>query len=155
MEENFTTIDSKKNFELSEDAQGFLKETAKWGYFLSILGFISLGLMVLLAVFIGTIFSALSSFSSGMNPMMGIGSGFFSAIYLFMAALYFFPIYYLFQFSSNTKKAFKNNDNDLLTASFGYLKSHYKFIGITAIVFISFYVLIFIASLIFGMRSAM
>lgn len=155
MEENFTTIDSKKNFELSEDAQGFLKETAKWGYFLSILGFIGLGFMVLLAVFIGTIFSTLSNFTGGMNPMMGIGSGFFSAIYLFIAALYFFPIYYLFQFSSKTKKAFKDNDNDQLNASFGYLKSHYKFVGITSLVFISFYVLIFIVSMIFGISSAM
>ena len=126
MEENFTELVSNRSFELSEKAQGFLKEIAKWSCFLFILGFVFIGLMVLLAFFIGTIFSKLTSISDAMKPLMGIGTGFFSLIYLLIALLYFFLIYYLFQFSSKIKIAFRDNDSDQLNASFEYLKSHYK-----------------------------
>lgn len=148
MEES--TFQENSNLYLNQEAQGFLKETAKWAYFLSILGFIGIGFMVLLALFLGTIFSTLNGLSGGMNPMMGIGTGFISGIYLVIALLYFFPIYYLFKFSSNLKKAFKSNDNDLIHSSFEYLKSHYKFIGITALVFVVIYGLIFLCSILFG-----
>ena len=154
MEEDFTEVVSKKNFEFSEEALGFLKETAKWGYFLSILGFVFLAIMVSIALFVGSIFSKIGSFG-GMNPMMGIGTGVFSAIYLMIALLYFFPIYYLFQFSSKIKNAFKFNDNEQLNASFQYLKSHYKFMGILALIFVSFYGVIFFMTFIVGIISAM
>ncbi|MCW2120772.1 putative membrane protein [Flavobacterium sp. 7A] len=114
-----------------------MKETAKWGCFLSILGFVFLAISVSIVLFVGCIFSKIGSFG-GMNPMMGIGTGFFLAIYLIIALLYFFPIYYLFQFSSNIKNAFKYNYNEQLNGSFLYLKSHYKFMGILALIFVSF-----------------
>lgn len=154
MEENFTEVVSKRNFELSEESQGFLKETAKWAYFLSIIGFVGVGFMVLLAFFMGTIFSVLSSsFGTGMNPMMGFGAG-FTVLYLLIALLYFFPIYYLFQFSSKLKKAFKFNDNEEINASFEFLKSHYKFMGILALIFVCFYGFIILMGLIVGIFSA-
>jgi hypothetical protein len=90
-----------------------------------------------------------------MNPMMGKGTGFFSAIYIVIALMYFFPIYYLFQFSSKIKNAFKFNDNEQLNASFEYLKSHYKFMGILALIFVSFYAVIFFMTFIVGIISAM
>ena len=154
MEENFTELVSNRSFELSEKAQVFLKEIAKWSCFLSILGFVFIGLMVLLAFFIGTIFSKLTSISDAMKPLMGIGTGFFSLIYLLIALLYFFPIYYLFQFSSKIKIALRDNDSDQLNASFEYLKSRYKFIGIMALIFACFYGFIILMGLIAGIFSA-
>ena len=48
-----------ENFEmrLNKSAKDFLKETAKWAYFLSILGYIGIGIIVLVALFAGTLFS--------------------------------------------------------------------------------------------------
>lgn len=140
MEENEIT---KTNFVLSDESEAFLKETAKWGYFLSILGFVFIGIIVLMAFFIGAFLSKMDSF--GGNPMGGsmsiIGNlgGFFGFIYLVLAAIYFFPVYYLFQFSSKVKTAFRNNDNDKLNESFQFLKSHYKFIGVLALLFLVLY----------------
>jgi hypothetical protein len=128
-----------KNFEFTDETQGFLKETAKWAYFLSILGFIGIGFMVILALFVGAIFSKLGSLSGGVSPFAGIGTGLITTLYLIIALIYFFPVYYLFQFSAKTKKAFKNNDNELLNESFSYLKSHFKYIGVIALIFISLY----------------
>lgn len=145
-----TTLQDNERLYLSHEAQGFLKETAKWGYFLSILGFIGIGFMVVLALFIGTIFSAISGLSGTANSMGVLETGFISGLYLLIALLYFFPIYYLFKFSSNMKKAFKSNDNDLITTSFEYLKSHYKFIGILTLVFVVIYVLILLFSVLAG-----
>ena len=136
---------------LSESAKDFLKETAKWAYFLSILGFIGIGFIIFAALFAGTLFSSMSK----MNPAMGaMGSSFgivMAFIYFLIAVLYFFPVYYLNKFASNAKKAFKNSDSETLTISLEYLKSHYKYIGIMTLVIFSLYFLMFIGMIIAGM----
>jgi hypothetical protein len=50
-----STFQEDSNLYLNQEAQVF-KETAKWALFLSILGFVGVGFMVILALFIGTIF---------------------------------------------------------------------------------------------------
>ena len=136
MEENFNS----ENFEiqLTESAKGFLKETAKWAYFLSILGYVGIGIIVMFAIFAGTIFASISSMSQIGNFGSSMGT-FISIIYLLMAALYFFPIYYLNKFASNAKIALRDNDTASLTTSFEYLKSHYKFIGVLTVVIFCLY----------------
>jgi hypothetical protein len=145
-----TTLQENERLYLSQEAQGFLKETVKWSYFLSIIGFVGIGFMVILALFIGTIFSAISSMSGSINSMGILETGMISGIYLIIALLYFFPVYYLFQFSSKMKKAFKFNDKELITSSFEYLKSHYKFIGILALIFTVLYAFIILFSILAG-----
>lgn len=135
---------------LSESAKDFLKETAKWAYFLSILGYIGIGFIIFAALFAGTLFSAMGK----MNPAMGsMGSSFgvvMAFVYFLIAVLYFFPVYYLNKFASNAKAAFKNNDSETLTASLGYLKSHYKYIGIMTLVVFSLYLLMFVGMIVTG-----
>lgn len=141
-----------ENFEmkLNESAKDFLKETAKWAYFLSILGYIGIGFIVFAALFAGTLFSAMGK----VNPAMGMmGSSFgivMAVVYLLIAALYFFPVYYLNKFASNAKAAFHNKDSETLTTSLGYLKSHYKFIGIMTLVIFSLYLLMFVGMIVTG-----
>jgi hypothetical protein len=136
---------------LSESAKDFLKETAKWAYFLSILGFIGIGFIIFAALFAGTLFSSMSK----MNPAMGaMGSSFgivMAFVYFLIAVLYFFPVYYLNKFASNAKRAFKNNNSETLTTSLEYLKSHYKYIGIMTLVVFSLYFLMFIGMIVAGM----
>jgi len=131
MEEN--SVFEKFELQLDESAKSFLKETAKWAYFLAIMGFVAIAFIVLLAIFAGTIFSSMSSTVPGMGAMGGSFAVIISVVYIIIAVIYFFPVYYLFKFGSNAKAAFRENDSEALTASFGYLKSHYKFIGIFTI----------------------
>jgi hypothetical protein len=145
-----TTLQENERLYLTQEAQGFLKETAKWSYFLSIIGFIGIGFMVVLALFIGTIFSALSGLRGSTNSMGVLETGLISGIYLAIALVYFFPVYYLFQFSSKMKMAFKTNDHTLINYSLEYLKSHYKFIGIVALLFAILYALIILFSILAG-----
>lgn len=55
------------------------------------------------------------------------------------AAVYFFPCLYLFRFSTKRQTALANNEQAILSKSFGVLKSFYKFIGILTIVGLSLF----------------
>jgi hypothetical protein len=141
-----------ENFEmqLHQTAKDFLKETAKWAYFLSILGFIGIGFMVFAALFASTIFSSMGHMAA---PMGAMGTSFgimLSVVYLIIAALYFFPVYYLNKFASHAKAAIRENNSDRLTVSLQYLKSHYKFIGIMTLVVFSMYLLMFLGMIVYG-----
>lgn len=155
MEENAAL----ENFDmkLNETAKGFLKEAAKWAYFLSILGYIGIGFIVVAAVFAGTIVAAMGKMGggmdSGMHPMGSLGGTFITILYLVIAVLYFFPVYYLNKFSVNLKAAFRDNNTESLTTSFEYLKSHYKFIGIMMLVVFAIYALIFIIAIVAGIAA--
>lgn len=142
-------METKSPFEQFEElridriSREFLTETAKWANFLSILGFIGLGLMVLVSLFMFVVGTS-SSF-------MPLGNGIFVGIfYILIAGFYFVPINYLYKFSSNMKNALRTNNQASLTSSFEYIKSHYKFIGILTIVIMGIYILM----ILWGMFAA-
>lgn len=148
-----TSAFEKFELHLEQSAKDFLKETAKWAYFLSILGFIGVGLMVVLALFAGTLFSTLGSTIPGMGAMGGSFGVLIGVFYFALAAIYFFPVYYLNKFATNAKRAFRENDSEALTNSFEYLKSHYKFIGIFTLSIMILYGLILVFAVIGGLLS--
>ncbi|WP_394776449.1 DUF5362 family protein [Flavobacterium sp.] len=142
MEEN--SVFEKFELQLNESAKGFLRETAKWAYFLSIVGFIGIGLLMIGAVFAGAFLATMGSVIPGAGAMGSSFGAIMGVFYFILAAIYFFPVYYLFKFASNAKKAFRDNDTEALTNSLEYLKSHYKFIGIFMIAILVLYGLIFV-----------
>ena len=153
--ENKSAFDS---FELqfTQQSQGFVRETAKWATFLSIVGFIFIGFMVLGAV---GMFAMGSTFSSmgGASPMgaMGmLGGATLGVIFLLMAVLYFFPVMYLYKFAANAKEALNSNNTERLTVAFENLKSHYKFVGILTVIGMAFYLLMIIFSVVAGVAAA-
>lgn len=148
-----TSVFEKFELHLDESAKGFLKETAKWAYFLSILGFIGVAIMAVIALFAGTLFSTLGSTVPGMGGMGGSFGVAIGVVYFALAAIYFFPVYYLNKFAANAKKAFRENDSEALTNSFQYLKSHYKFIGIFTLSIMILYGLILVFAVIGGLLS--
>jgi hypothetical protein len=140
---------TESEFRLNALAVDALREGSKWAFFLSIIGFIGIALMVVFAIFAGSIFASVGAIGGSDNPIMGSSAGMFTGIYVLMAVLYFFPVYYLFKFSSKAKSALKSMDTELLSNAFVYLKSHYKFLGILMIVMMSLYLLIIIGAVAF------
>lgn len=140
-----------KQLTLDNHAVAFLKEIAKWSNFLSIIGFIVLGIMVLVALFGGALLASTASEFGGGTEV--VGGAFFTILYLLLALLYFFPVYYMFKFSRNMKAALQAKDEATLTKAFEYMKSHYKFVGILTIVLLSIYLLFFLLGLL-GMAAA-
>ena len=133
-------------FELQIDQQSisYLSETARWAKFLSIVGFIMCGLMIILALFAGSLMATLTRLRSddALQGIAGMGGAFVSLIYIVIALLYFFPCLYLFNFAGKMQTALRNNDQTSLNASFGQLKSCFKFVGILTIIVLSFYILV-------------
>ncbi|MCU4165261.1 hypothetical protein [Carboxylicivirga caseinilyticus] len=128
----------------SDQIKSYLLEASKWAKFLSIMGFIGIGLMV-----IGGIFATIGlSIAGGMsNGITGVPMGLFGVIYLLLALIYYFPVSYLYKFSTQTKQAILLNNTFTLTSGFGNLKSLFKFMGILTIVILSMYLLIIIIAI--------
>ncbi|WP_303315508.1 hypothetical protein Q4Q34_14955 [Flavivirga abyssicola] len=101
-----------ENFELdiNKDIRGYLEETSKWSYFLAILGFVGIGLIVLVGVGM-SFYTGLNEF--GADSAYGLGYSLGAGIvYLLLALIYFFPLLYLFKFSKKMKNALKLNNNE-------------------------------------------
>lgn len=120
--------------QLSENAKKYLLEASKWANFIAILGFIVIGLLVIMSFSISGIMANLPEGSLG-----GLSPKFFSFFYLIAGGIYFIPVFFLFQFGQKTKQAILEDDHNLLAFGLKKLKSHYKFIGILFIVFTVFY----------------
>ena len=121
---------------LTAQAQDFLRTAAKWAMFLAILGFIVIAFWIFAALGMlaaGSVVGDMPS-SPGMGAMAFFSPTVLGLAYLIMAILYFFPVLYLYKFSSKIKNALSSNSSDELTEAFGNLKSHYKFIGIITII---------------------
>jgi hypothetical protein len=135
MEDFNTNNPENKNLELENIAIHELSETRKWTLFLSIAAFVIMGLM-----FIFFIIMAIIPGGSGFSEMPN-----YSLIpALIVMVIYFFPIYYLFQFSNLSKQALINMDKSMLTEALTYLKKHYRFMGIFLIVMIGLYLILFL-----------
>ena len=133
----------REGLAISSEIAAFLVETGKWAKFISILGFIGIGFMVIMAFFMGSIMSL-----AGAAEMASFPSGIITFVYLILGGLYFFPVYYLYKFSNNISTAIYRKDNQQLHTAFEYLKSHYKFIGILMIIILSMYALMIVGSII-------
>jgi len=119
---------------VNQEIKDYLLETSKWGKLLAIVGYVGIGLLILLGlgVTIGL------SFFNSLNDV-GFPIGIFGTIYILIAVLYYFPVTYLYKFSVQIKQGLNSNDLQSVTTGFGNLKSLYKFLGISTIVILSIY----------------
>jgi Family of unknown function (DUF5362) len=131
--------------ELQIDAtsHAILREASKWAKFLSIVGFIFCGLMVLIGIFAASIFSTMGTQYGGTAMAAGMGS-LMTVVYILLALIYFFPCLFLYKFGTKTQLALRSNDQQQLSLSLGNLKSYFKFLGILTIIGLSIWVLAFI-----------
>lgn len=134
-------MENQTNLELNEQAVDALRSSAKWSMFLAIMGFIGIGFMILGAIAMTSIMSIIPS-----SPTSPFGNlkGFISGIYIVMALIYFFPVYYLYKYASDMKNALLSSSSDMVGTALGYLKSHHKYLGISIIVIISLYIIFII-----------
>jgi hypothetical protein len=143
-----------ENFEnqLTSAAVGFLQESAKWSKFMAIIGFIGISLMVLVSLFMAIGFSAMGASTM---PELPFSMSVFSIIYVLFAAIYFFPVYYLYQYATKTSLALHSKNKQLLADGLENLKSHHKFLGIFTLILVSLYGFIFVFAILGGILSAL
>jgi hypothetical protein len=149
LHDNAQTGSVTTNLEITNDIGKYLHETGKWSKFLSILGFIGMGLLVLA----GLVFSLVMSFIPMGSEEMPFPSFVFGLIYLITGAVYFVPILYLFRFSNGIQQAVSRKNQNQLVNAFLNLRKHYRFVGILMIIFLSVYMLILLAAIVAGILS--
>lgn len=143
--------DDQETMKISQQSLIHLEAARKWAFFLAVLGFIGIGLMVILSLVVFAVGSiGFDQYQSTPFPM-----GFLGFVYLIMAVLYFFPVYYLLKFATNMKTAIALKNELTLEEGFRYLKNHYQFIGIITIIIISIYILALIGIVVAGIFAGL
>lgn len=137
---------SQNLFDLQIDHQSnsYLSEAAKWGKFLAIMGFIFCGLLIIIALFAGTMMASMMSGFGGSSSeatASAVGGGVITFVYIVFALIYFFPCLYLYNFASKMQVALRANQQESLNTSFRNLKSCFKFMGVLMIIMLAFWAL--------------
>ncbi len=128
---------------LTQTSVNYLLGAMPWMKFLSILGFVASGLMLL---------SAVAMFFGGGAMLGNLGRG-AGITYLIGAVVVFFLNKYLFDYANGIGKFINTNDPALLEVAFKMQKNFWKFKGILFIIYLSFVVLALIFFVIGGASS--
>lgn len=122
--------------ELGQGTLNYLNITRKWSMFLAILGFIFLGLLVIIGVGTGTFLSAFSLKAKG----IGLPGTLIIFMAIVLCVIYFLPVYFLFQFSKHMGSAVHSLDKNEMHKAFRSLKSYFVYIGVLVIIMLILYV---------------
>lgn len=148
-------IQENKKIEIGQESLGYLNTTRKWTMFFAILGFIFLGLLLIVGLLAGSFLSAFSSKMSGISGMEGMegvkAAGGFTSILMFIvilicAVIYFFPLLYLLRFSKHTAKAVATFDQNELMLALKNMKSYWVYLGILVIIMLVIYLIVFLVA---------
>lgn len=118
-----------------------LNKTRKWSMFLSIIGLIINGLILILGLLAGAF---LSFFKTDKTNTL-IPEPLYIAIILAISLIFFFPLIGLFRFSKYTGRAVKSLSPKDFHKAFRNLKSFFIFIGILIIILLILYIGVLIA----------
>ena len=148
----FKSLIMNSELKLTSIGISYLNQTRKWTHFLSILGFIITGIIVIAALFLSSILAMFSGMDSsyGVSDIGAIGTGTVTVFYLLFAAIYFFLSLYLYRFSIRIKGAVYEHNSALLENGLKNLKSYWRLTGILTAIVLGIYLLFFLISLLFG-----
>ena len=130
--ETFQNRIETSDLHITSESLGYLSVSAKWAKFLSIIGFIFVGLIVIIAFFAGSIISSMANLY-GAYVIDGMGMT-ITIIYLVIAVIYFFPPFFCYRFAVNLQKAIAAKDTPKLTESLKNLRNFWQYIGILTVI---------------------
>ena len=136
-----TPLENKK-IEIEQETIKHLNTTRKWAMFLAIIGFIILGLIIIIGLIAGTF---LTAFNSG-GKDLGIPESLMFVPILLLAVIYFFPVLFLFRFSKHTSHAVQTLDKLEFHKAIKNLKSFFVYIGVLIIIILSLYIVVLIVA---------
>jgi|HubBroStandDraft_1064217.scaffolds.fasta_scaffold44342_3 uncharacterized membrane protein YjgN (DUF898 family) len=126
---------------LDHESIDHLTETARWGKFLAIVGFVSCGFIIIMAFVVGALLSGslLSTFPGYSNRIdtgvFGLlGGAMIGGLYSLFAVIYFFPCLFLYKFSVRMKAALSTDDQVKLNQSLKAQKFLFRYVGIATII---------------------
>ncbi len=136
------TPSEERKLEIGPESVKNLNATRKWTMFLSVLGFIFLGLLIVVGLVTSTFLNAFKS----KEVSLGVPESLMVVMFIVIAAIYFFPVLYLFRFSKNIRDAVQNLDKMKLEKAFKNLRIYFTYIGIMVIIVLSIYIVALFAA---------
>lgn len=136
------SVQEERKIEIGSEILNKLDSTRKWTTFLSVLGFIFLGLIIVAGL---TASLFLTTFKT-QEANLGIPESAMIIIFVVVGAIYFFPVFFLFRFSRNTRDAIQKLDSKKLSKGLNNLRLYFTYTGIMVIVVLSIYVIALIAA---------
>jgi TRAP-type C4-dicarboxylate transport system permease small subunit len=134
-----------KRLEVNIEGYSYLLTITKWSKFLAIVGFVTIGIILLVMIGMSIGVGALGdAFGSELNDGLGI---FLMVFYIIILGLYIYPVWHLYKFSQLGRQGLENNDGDLLNLGFKHLKNCFVFIGWITLILLILYGLIFLFAL--------
>ncbi len=149
METLDNNMESGEGLVINGDIRAYLMETAKWGRFLAIVGFVGMILMIIFMIFGLQFFNSLVPQPEGQAAMQSAMSGMYIGIGI-LSLIYVIPLLFLYRGSVGFIRALNNNTQEDLTTGFQNYKSLFKFMGIFTIIILSIYGIVIIGSLLMG-----
>lgn len=135
--ENHIEITDVPTLTISDNAINFLLVATRWAKFIAIVGFVFVGILAFGGLISGIVFS----YMDNQFARLPFPPFIFSFLYLIMGVLYFFPVFYLFKFSTHSQYAIKTLNPIQLENAFRNIKSYFKYIGILTIVTLSLFII--------------
>jgi len=132
-----------KKIELEEDSLRHIDTMRKWSMFIAILGFIALGLMMILGIVAALFLSVFKTETIADAASWGFIP---AAIILVFSVICFFPLLYLYRFSNHAGIAVRTIDKSHMQEAIRYLRKYYVYIGILLIIVLVVYFVAFIVS---------
>jgi hypothetical protein len=116
---------------LSGSSLNYLKSAAPWMKFISILGFVMCGILIIAAI-------AMLLGGNALSKMGGEGLGismFF--VYIAIALLLFFPNLYLFNYAKAIQNYVISNNYSQIVEAFRMQLKYWKYLGVLMIIYLS------------------
>ncbi|ATP55160.1 hypothetical protein CPT03_01100 [Pedobacter ginsengisoli] len=134
---------------VTEDIRSYIYETAKWTKFLSIVGFVVTGIMILFSFSAEALISTMNGkVGAANNPWAALGGGFLTVVFLLSALLYFYPSLLMFKYANSAKQAVLYGDQPALSEAMSKMKSFFKFWGIITITILGLYIISFLLGIV-------
>lgn len=127
----------ERKLEIGGDALKNLNTIRIWTTFLSVLGFILIGIFIIAGIATGMF---LTTFSTT-RETLGIPESMVVILLLVAGAISLFPVLFLFRFSKNIRDAVQDKDQQKFDRGIRNLKKYFTFIGILVIIALAAYAL--------------
>ena len=131
------TSAEERKLEIGSDTLKNLNTIRIWTTFLSVLGFILIGIFIIAGIATGMF---LTTFSTT-RETLGIPESMVVILLLVAGAISLFPVLFLFRFSKNIRDAVQDKDQQKFDRGIRNLKKYFTFIGILVIIALAAYAL--------------
>lgn len=137
MEENQSIL----GMEVEPQGRANLTEVARWGKFLAIVGYVFMGIFVLMLAFAWNSF--MNAFTGSYpdpysSSIMSASSGFFLVIIVLFLGIFFTLLFFLLRGATRIKTGLRDNDQAVFNSGLANLRNYFIMFGVLSILRVLF-----------------